>query len=289
MSSPALVSVIVPMRDERRFLLEQLDALADQDYDGPWELVVVDDGSRDCSPGLAARWMRERGMGRLVESARSRGPGAARNVGVLEAKGDLLAFCDADDVVTPGWLDALVACAGSADLVAGVSEGARLNPPHVDECHEIPRPADLHLGYLPAAAGSNLAIWRSVLDALGGFPEEIRTGEDVALSWAAQEAGYRLEGAPEALVHRRFVGSSRELAAQFYAYGRGDAWLFRRYRERGMPRRTREETIELIRYLLIAVTGLRRAGPAARRSWVLVAALTAGRLAGSLRYRVVFI
>ena len=124
MSEPAaLVSVVVPMRDERRFLLQQLEALAAQDYDGPWEMVVTDDGSRDGSPELAAQWMRERGTGRLVTSAGARGPGAARNAGVREAKGDLLAFCDADDVVSPGWLGALVEGAGAADLVAGAQDG----------------------------------------------------------------------------------------------------------------------------------------------------------------------
>ena len=288
MSRPALVSVVVPMRDERSFLLHQLDAIAAQDYDGPWELVVSDDGSRDGSPELAARWMRERGIGRLVTAVGARGPGAARNAGAREAEGDLLAFCDADDVVTPGWLSALVAAAGATDLVAGSQDGARLNPAHVSECHHMLTSAEPHLAYLPVASGSNLAIWRSVLEAVGGFPEDSPTGEDVALSWTAQNSGYRLAAAPGALVHKRLAESPRQLAAQFFAYGRGDAWLFRRFRAQGMPGRTRDEMLGVLRHLLFSARGLRRAGRGARWSWIQIAALTAGRAVGSVRYRVLF-
>ena len=44
---PALASVVVPARDAARTLAQQLDAIAEQDYAGPWELVVAVNGGRD--------------------------------------------------------------------------------------------------------------------------------------------------------------------------------------------------------------------------------------------------
>ena len=282
---PRLVSVVVPVRDEREHLPEQLGALASQDYAGDWELVVADDSSRDGSAQLAATWMRQHGLGRVVPVTAARGPGAARNAGARGALGDLLAFCDADDVVAADWLRMLVEASAETDLVAGGHDGSRLNDAEARECQGPHDPSARFLGHLPVAAGSNLGIWRDVFDALGGFDEESATGEDVALSWRAQEAGYRLLAAPEAVVHRRFASGLRRVAVRYYAYGRGDAWLFSRFRSAGMPRRGPREALALWLGLARGSTVLFRGPPRERRRWVQLAAVSCGRLAGSVRHR----
>jgi glycosyltransferase involved in cell wall biosynthesis len=285
---PRLVSVVVPVRDERRHLREQLDAVAAQDYPGDWELVVSDDGSRDGSAELASAWTRERALGRVVARSPGRGPGAARNVGAREASGDLLAFCDADDVVCTDWLRALVAAAAGADLVGGGEEAARLNDERSRECFGVHDPTAPFHDYLPRASGSNFGIWRDVFDALGGFDEGSLTGEDVALTWRAHQAGYRYAAAPEAVVHKRFATGLLDTALQYFAYGQGDAWLFRRFRADGMARRSRRDTYVLYRHLVGRSTVLFRGPPVDRCRWVALAAVSSGRLVGSARYRVLF-
>jgi glycosyltransferase involved in cell wall biosynthesis len=286
---PGLVSVVVPMRDEREHLREQLDALAGQDYDGDWELVVADNGSRDGSREIAVEWARERGLGRVVATGRrGAGPAAARNAGARASEGELLAFCDADDVAAPGWLRQLVEAAAEGDLVAGGHEGARLNDPRTRGCHDLPDPHGSFLGHLPIAAGSNLGIWRDTFDALGGFDEGSATGEDVVLSWRAQEAGYRLVPAPGAVVHKRFATGLRRVAAQYFGYGRGDAWVFSRFRASGMPRRGRHEATGLWRGLLRGSVRALRSSEVERCGWVKLAALSCGRLVGSVRHRALF-
>ena len=146
---PALVSVVVPARDAARTLAQQLDAIAEQDYAGPLELVVALNGGRDATAEVAADWIGRRGLGRLVDASARRGPGHARNRGAAAAAGDFLAFCDADDVVSPEWLRALVAAAGNADIVTGPHSPELLNAPPVRSCQSVSPPRQA-LPRLPA-------------------------------------------------------------------------------------------------------------------------------------------
>src|SRR5437867_660647 len=94
---PAL-SVIVPVRDGEHFLTASLAALRASDLPASqWELIVVDDSSRDRSAELAARYADR--LVRLIGG--SRGPAFARNRGADVARGDALVFVDADVCVHP--------------------------------------------------------------------------------------------------------------------------------------------------------------------------------------------
>jgi glycosyltransferase involved in cell wall biosynthesis len=283
------VSVVVPVRDERVHLVQQLDAIAAQDYGGQWELVISDDGSRDGSLQLAARWTRDHGLGRTVAAGAARGPGAARNAGARAARGDLLAFCDADDLVAADWLRELVAAAATADLVGGGHDTAMLNDEWARGCHTVHDPQARAYGYAPVAAGSNLAIWRDGFEALGGFDECSRTGEDVALSWSAAQAGLRYTAATRAVVHKRLAPNLRAVARQYFAYGHGDAWLFSRFGGAGMRRHSRRGAVDNWIALLRAVSSLPLASRCHRCRWVVLAAVTAGWMAGSVRHRVVYL
>ena len=283
---PDLVSVVVPSYNPGPALLEQLRALECQTYSGPYEVILADDGSTDGSRAVAAELSRaSRRLKLLAAAAGRRGPGGARNRGAHQARGDLLAFCDADDVVSPNWLETLVSSAAAADLVGGRFESRQLNSPEVCACFQLTDPQRPHLGFLPASAGGNLGIWADAFVRLGGFDERSRTGEDVDLVWRAQLSGLRY-GVSDALVHKRLPSGLRDTARRFFGYGRGDAWLYRRYGSAGMPRRSGREALELWRWLL---TGFSRAPTDQRRwLWVINGALCCGRLAGSARCRVMF-
>jgi glycosyltransferase involved in cell wall biosynthesis len=284
------VSVVVPVRNGAPTLSGQLQALERQDYDGGFEVVLADNGSTDATRAIARAWTAGRPHRRLVHARGKRGPGYARNVGAAAADGELLAFCDADDVVAEGWLSALVRAASRAELVAGRNDVERLNDPLRRSWNVAPPPdraVELH-GFLPLAGGSNLGIWADVLRDLGGFDERPRCGEDVAVCWRAQLAGRRLAFAPDAVVHQRYRRRLSSFARQYFAYGRGDAWLYRCFRSAGMPATPPAEVRTRWRALLIGAPQAIRC-PTERGRWVQRAALTAGRLAGSLRYRSLFL
>ena len=128
-----VVSVVVPAFDAESTLGEQLGALAGQVGAPVFEVLVCDNGSRDGTAGVVWSFV-GRSVGsvawsgvRLVDASVRRGPAAARNVGAGRARGEFLVFCDADDVVSPGWVAALHAGLADHDLVAGGLEWELLN------------------------------------------------------------------------------------------------------------------------------------------------------------------
>ncbi len=106
-----LVSVVMPFLDGIRFLPEAIDSVMTQTYP-EWELLLVDDGSTDGSSALARDYARGwPDRIRYLEHAGhvNRGKSTSRNLGIAEARGELLAFLDADDVFLPDKLTRQVA------------------------------------------------------------------------------------------------------------------------------------------------------------------------------------
>src|SRR5436305_11465449 len=113
------ISAIIPCYNGEGYLRPCLDSVIGQDYGGPLEVLVVDDGSRDASLriaesyGAAVRVLQHPG-------GENRGSSATRNLGIRSASHPLLAFLDADDLWLPGHLAALAA-ALAANPAAGMA------------------------------------------------------------------------------------------------------------------------------------------------------------------------
>ncbi len=101
----ARVSVIIPARNARATLAETLDSVIAQTY-GDWEAIVADDGSSDGTGELAAGY---HPRVECVRSPRNLGIGAARNLALTRAMGELVALLDADDIWLPQYLERQIA------------------------------------------------------------------------------------------------------------------------------------------------------------------------------------
>ncbi len=232
-----VVSVVVPAFDAEGTLGEQLEALAGQVGAPVFEVLVCDNGSRDGTAGVVRSFV-GRSSGavawsglRLVDASVRRGPAAARNVGAGVARGEHLLFCDADDVVSPGWVAALHAGLTDTDLVAGGLEWERLNARNKASVSWSEGGA-ITLAFRPDLAGApsnNLGVRADVFTELGGFDESLRTGEDLDLCWRAQLGGGTLRRVPEAVVHARKRDGLRAVYRQAYSYAVGIEELRRRY------------------------------------------------------------
>jgi glycosyltransferase involved in cell wall biosynthesis len=302
-SRPRSVSVVIPAYNAAATLAEQLEALAAQQYDGDWEVVVADNGSTDGTADLARRYRDRFKALTVVDSGPRRGHSAPRNAGARSARGELLAFCDADDFVAPGWLAAMADAARHYDLVGGWLDVRPLNDDATRSWHQ-PWPRDrLRSWLLPSAVSANFAIWANVLWDLDGWSAEYEAGaEDTELSWRAQLAGYRLGFAPDAVVYYRYRSGLRETARQAFGIGVNCERLLRDFRflrdgdhldmdDSGLRQSADGDGSVLGRGLgrgvwlatrLPYLAGSRRL----RGRWVSVAAEYVGRLSGAARYRV---
>lgn len=248
----------------------------------------MDNGSTDGTRDILEGWRPHLPEIVVVDAGDRRGLNYARNRGAAAARGDLLVFCDADDVVAPGWLAALADAARGADLVAGTLDTQALN----DDLARAWRPpvksplARKH-GFLPHAPGGNCAVWRDVADAVGWDEIFAFGSSDIEFSWRVQLAGYTLTLAEHAVVHLRFRPSLRALTRQYFVYGKSDPQLYCRFRRDGMQRSSVRNAIRTWWSLLTSIGEL-RAEPG-RGQWLRVAARCLGRVAGSARRRVVFL
>lgn len=276
------------MRDAAATLADQLGALAGQRYEGRWEVVVADNGSVDDSSAIARRWADRLPELRVVDASAGSGAAHARNAGARAAAGDALVFCDADDVVGPGWLAALAAGLRQAPLVGGRLDFDLLNS-DVSYRYEPPPAIHVHLDFLPAAASANLAVTREVFEACGGFSERHpgAGAEDVDFCWRAQLLGHALGYAEDAVVSYRLRRTAGAYRRQLRHYGTCDALLYRDFRRQGVPRPAIIGALRAWAWVLVRLPWLLRSPD--KELWARWLAYRSGRLAGSLRYRVPFL
>ncbi|MEM1116666.1 MAG: glycosyltransferase family A protein [Bacteroidota bacterium] len=178
------VSVVVPVYNGARYLKEALHSVRSQDL--ATEVVVVDDGSTDDSAAVA-----EAAGARVIRQANA-GPSAARNAGIGATSAPYLAFLDADDAWSPGFLARLVEALDADDglgavlsqLQMVVADGDRLRP-------IMPAQFGFHFG-------ASL-IRRTTFDAVGPIDPAVRMSEDVDWFMRARDAGVTIGRVPEAL------------------------------------------------------------------------------------------
>lgn len=284
-----MISVIIPVYNGANTLGEQLNALEKQDYDGEWEIIVVNNRSTDNTTAFVESFQKQIPRLRLIQALEWPGAGYARNEGVAAARGDMLAFCDADDVADPGWLAALAKALPTHDFVAGRIDVERLNrcPSWRPSFAAYPhKPA---MGFLPFVSGCNMALGRSAFTAAGGFDEAFLRGQDLELSWRLQLHGYAIHYEPEAVMYRRYRETLPELWRQVSAYATYYPLLYRRYAQHGMPPSRWRQAWPRYKWLLRHGRKLLSKSPKARGRWVYRAAVSWGLLVGSMRYRKLYL
>ena len=222
--------MILCVRNGATTICEQLDALRAQETRRSWELLIIDNGSSDGTAEAVREWHAGAPAVSLaiIDAGSERGLAAARNRGAAAAAGRALLFCDADDVASPGWIDALARALERADMAGGPLRYERLNPPSVREwqmgAHPVFTDALPGSPDMPFVIGANMAITAAMFARVGGCDENLRGAwEDVDLSLRVRAAGGSLAIAPDAVMHYRLRTSLRRAMDQSAHYGRGEA------------------------------------------------------------------
>jgi glycosyltransferase involved in cell wall biosynthesis len=286
---PVRVSVVIPAFNAAATLGAQLEALAAQEAAEPFEVVVADNGSTDGTADVVRSYAERMPLLRLVDASERTGSNVARNAGVRAARGELVLMCDADDVVAPGWVDALVGALGSADAVGGHLDRTSLNPDllRIWPDYEGHSQVTVQLGFLPRPVGANAGFRRAVWEELGGFDERyVRGGTETEFFWRLQLAGHTLVDVPGAVVAYRMRTTEKAMVRQMYIWGRQAPMLYRDFRAAGMPWRPSDPVRSWVWALRLA------ARVRGRGSWLRLRrhlAYLLGRVVGSATYRVLYL
>jgi glycosyltransferase involved in cell wall biosynthesis len=201
-ASSISASVVVPSHGRPLRLRWLLNALEEQTFADPWEVVVV----HDYDEATAARFLDDHPLardGRLTHVAIEPGTGSPalqRNIGWRAARGRLIAFTDDDCRPEPEWLDRLIASVRDPD--ADVVQGATRPDPHEHHLLAAPHVRTMFIEPVgPFTQTCNILYPRGLLERLGGFDERAVTGEDVDMARRARAAGSHVVGARRAVVN----------------------------------------------------------------------------------------
>ena len=287
---PVELSVVIPARNEAATIVAQLDALTGQEWDGSWEIVVVDNGSTDATAAIVTDYGVSCPRVRLVPATGRAGLNYARNVGIEAAHGTAFALCDADDLVAAGWVRAMGDALREHAMVTGPLELDLLNPEWLagSRGRGDERGLPTFHGIFPTVHGNNMGMQRDTWRALGRFDEVVIIGaDDVELSMRAWMQGVEIRFVPEAVVHYRYRPEPAALWRQGRNYGRSRPLVVRRLREQGLECPSRVAGWRSWAWLVAHAPDLRT--NEGRAAWTWVAANRLGQVEGSIRYRSLFI
>jgi GT2 family glycosyltransferase len=233
------VSVVVCAYNASSTIGECLDSLERLTYPR-YEIIVVDDGSQDSTADVVCAHEHVK----LIRVPNG-GLSVARNLGLGQATGEIVAYVDADVRVDQDWLTFLIRPFLESDVVA--VGGPNVVPPDdswVAQCVACAPGGPIHVLLDDRIAehvpGCNLAVRREALLAIGGFnPIYLRAGDDVDVCWRLQAHGWQLGFAPAALVWHRHRDSVKAFWRQQVGYGEGQAWLIPHHPEKFVGRKIR--------------------------------------------------
>lgn len=199
------VSVVVANYNHGRYARELVSALAGQQGNISFELILIDDGSSDGSFQEFVTAGRDIGIvGRVLKLKRNRGRSVARNVGILHARAPIIAFTDADCVPHPSWLQEAIQPFASPHV--GIVQGTTL--PRQDQR----QPFFSHFIEITEFDGTfstcNVLYRKEALIASGGFDSTVVYWEDLDLGWRIRRMGVAAAFAPNATIFHQVVGLS---------------------------------------------------------------------------------
>ncbi len=283
------LSIIIPCFNGADTIAVQLEALSQQEWSEPWEIIVADNGSTDETLAIVKQYAKQLPNLRIVDSSKKRGSSYARNVGVAAAKGESVAFCDVDDEVAPRWVAAMGGALAKHELVGCPFDIEKLNPLWVQKSRGNPQrdsPQTIwYPPYLPHVAGCGLGVRRSLYEAVGGFDESLSNLPDTDFCFKTQFTGVQLHFVSDTVIHYRLRNKLREIYRQSRNYAEHNIILSKRYRSTGVGishpwQRYMRDWMRLLRSL----PRIRCQVGRGRFAWQLGRQI--GRLRGVIKYRV---
>ena len=234
MKSQPFVSILIPVFNDAADLRLTLAALKNQTYpEDQFAVIVVDNGSTDDSIKIAKSF---ENVTVICEHQHKKSPYSARNRGLVVATGDVIALLDATCIPHEKWLVEAVSAMAcqKADLLGGaVTFRYGSDSPTTAEWLDSIINIQMEDSILQrnVAKTANLFVRRSVFDAIGMFPEGLRSGGDVRWTRCATSAGFKLVYCNKAIVYKK-ARSLMALIKKQWRVGKGQLGI---WQEEGNP------------------------------------------------------
>jgi cellulose synthase/poly-beta-1,6-N-acetylglucosamine synthase-like glycosyltransferase len=241
-----LFSIVIAVRNEHRFIKQCLEGVFSQDINEDFEVFVVDGMSTDGSYEVLKELQKTYSF-HLLKNEKINAA-AGRNRGMEQAKGELIAFVDADAIPKKDWLshiklvfdahDETIAGVGGPDLLpknssekeqciglvmtSPLARGGKLNPSTQHSLSE----KEKSVGHIPTC---NLCLRKQVLEEMNGFDEAFVKGQDLELNHRIKKAGYTLLYSPRVKVVHYRKDSFRSFARQIYKWAKAKVAIIKKH------------------------------------------------------------
>jgi glycosyltransferase involved in cell wall biosynthesis len=227
------ISVIIPVRNEEQSIGQLLNSLTNQTLK-PSEIVITDGGSRDRTAEIIAAYDQTTVPIHLIRATAAL-PGRGRNLAAAQAANEWLAFIDAGINPEPTWLEFLAKRAqiqSDVDVVYGSYE------PVTDTLFKrcsvmayVAPPVEIEGKLVRTRSVASVLMKRSVWQTVGGFPEDLRSAEDLLFMNEIEQGNFCITNAPDALVRWQVQATPWLTFKRFVSYARNNmrAGLWRQW------------------------------------------------------------
>jgi glycosyltransferase involved in cell wall biosynthesis len=232
------VSILITVKNEEKNIAELLKSIAELDYAGDVETVIVDGGSTDKTLETISQYS----FIKLICSHCNISQG--RNIGIKNSSGDILSFTDGDCTVHKDWIKNIVKNFDEKPDIGAVG-GPYLS---TDSHGLIAQYLATYIGaFFPTKSGftsyqhigtGNASYRREVIEKVGGFDDRLDIGEDLDLNTRVSNLGYKLFFATDVVVNHKYRTNLKDLSNWAYSHGKAYSYYYaltRKYRKLLFP------------------------------------------------------
>lgn len=214
-------SIIIPAYNSAKTITRCLAGVLEQDYDN-LEIIIIDDGSTDETVRLVSEFPSVK----LILNKENKGPSRARNIGIGKSTGEIIILLDSDSYIeNKFWVKQLIKAHSLYNNcligggIQGVGKGFWGKAENYFWITNLPKAGQERPFAISHLVTNNLSFKRDIFNAIGGFDESIRSGEDIVFCQEAEKSGFKLILFSNILIYHQDREGCVNIIKHWFKYG----------------------------------------------------------------------